>query len=193
MIQKLGGTRGDGRARPGLGRARRWPRSPTAPRVPVSARRPDRRHQVRRLGRHQRAHRQPRDRPRLRPAGRRRRRGDVRGAGRAVRLRAAHGGPRRHAGASARRSWPRWPRAARYYGTMDHGSFGGGNITGGLQHGRGEVDRRLHQERHRADRRPAQARHPAAPPRPLPHGHGPRRRRSAGAIPTSTTPPRWSR
>ena len=173
MIQKLGGTRGT------VEHGRAWVRATLAaiadgPRVPVSAGRPDRRDQVRRLRRHQRPDRQPGDRPRLRPHGRRRRRGDVRGAGRAVRLRAAHGGPRHHAG--RRRGDPRRhgqePALLRQHGPWQ---LRRRQHLGRPQHGRGEVDRRLHQERHAADRGTAQARRAAHGARPLPHGHDPRR------------------
>ena len=94
--------------------------------------RADRRHHLRRLGRHQRAHRQPGHRQGGRSAGRRRCQGDVRGAGRALRLRAGHGRgapPRR---SWARRSWPPWRKSHNAYGTLDQSSFGGGNISGGL-------------------------------------------------------------
>ena len=63
VIQELGGTRGDGRRR-----AAQWVAASALAEIAAGparadgARRPDRRHQVRRLGRDQRDHRQPRDR-----------------------------------------------------------------------------------------------------------------------------------
>ena len=66
--------------------------------------RSDHRHQVRRLRRALRRHRQSGRRQRLRPPGRCRRDADVRGDLRADRLRGAYGRPRRHARARRARS-----------------------------------------------------------------------------------------
>ena len=74
----------------------------------------------------------PADRPRLRPAGRRRRDGDVRGDRRADRLRGAHGRPRRHAGARRARSWPRWPRPTATTRTSTMAASAAATSRGGL-------------------------------------------------------------
>ena len=102
VIQDCGGTARDRSTPAAPGSRRSSPSSAAAADRADRLRRPRHRHQMRRLRRAQRHHRQSRRRPRLRPAGRRRRHGDVRGDLRADRLRGPHGRPRRHAGARRR-------------------------------------------------------------------------------------------
>ena len=96
------------------------------------AQRAGRRHGLRRLGRHQRHHRQSRGRPLLRLADRERRRLHLRGDRRAHRLRAHHGLARRSRPSSAREIEACVDKAANYYRIMGYGSFAPGNAEGGL-------------------------------------------------------------
>ena len=95
------------------------------------ARRTRRRHGVRRLGRHQRHHRESGRRPLLRLAHRERRGLHLRGDRRAHRLRTHHGLARHHARAG-REIEACVEKAANYYRIMGYGSFAPGNAEGGL-------------------------------------------------------------
>ena len=113
-------------------------------------RRADRRHRLRRLGRHLGHHRQPRRRPRLRHAGRRRRRLHLRGDRRADRLRAHHGEPGDHA-----RARPRARGERRQGGALLRDArlrlLRRRQRRGRPHHHRGEIDGRLRQVRRVAD------------------------------------------
>ena len=108
------------------------PSAPSDTPRPHRTDRPRRRDDLRWVGRHERHHREPRGRPGVRPARRRGRHGRLRGDGRADRLRAPHGQPRRHRRGSAHEIVARVGKAAEYYTAMGHGSFSPGNAEGGL-------------------------------------------------------------
>ena len=137
-----------------------------------------------------RHHRQSRRGPRLRHAGRGRRRLHLRGDRRAHRLRAHHGVARRSRRRSAHELEASVAKAARYYATLGYGSLRRRQRRGRAHDHRGEVDGRLRQVRRVAHLRPDQARRHAAARRALSARRGARRRGRASASPTSTTTPR---
>ena len=133
VIQAAGGTRRDGRGRPGLGARSRGAALDAQPHRADGARRADR------WG--------PSAAARTRPAGLTANpamgrafdllveaggRGDLRGDGRADRLRAAHGWPCASPPSSAGRSCAAWTRPPATTASMGYASFATGNAEGGL-------------------------------------------------------------